>query len=115
MLHRFGLGPFCRFSITPLDIAGVYLLVSDDEILYIGETCNLNHRFNTRSYGSYGFITPAACYQGGQSTNCKINMLVLHQFEMKQPLMLYFLKTNEHKRIEKELLHLYKTTFNSKV
>ena len=113
-LHRFGLGPFCRFYVTPLEVAGVYLLASNSEILYIGETCNLNQRFNNRSYGSYGFITPAACYHGGQSTNCKINHLVLQQFEIGQPVLLYFLQTNDHKRIERELLKLFHTPYNVK-
>lgn len=115
MLHRFGLGPFCRFLITPLDLAGIYILVAQNEILYIGETCNLNQRFNNRCYGSYGFISPNACYKGGQSTNCKINMLVLQQFEIGHSVKLYFLMTAEHKHIERKLLHLYKTPFNSQV
>ena len=113
-LHRFGLGPFCRFHITPLNLAGVYLLVSNDKILYIGQTRNLHQRFNNRCYGSYGFITPSACYQGGQSTNCKINHLVLHHFEIGQTLLLYFLQTTEHKRIERELLQLFHTPYNVK-
>jgi hypothetical protein len=93
-------------------VAGVYLLVCNGELLYIGETINLKRRFNDRRYGSYGFISPAACYVGGQSTNCKINHLVLQLFEAGHPVLFYFLQTLEHKRIEKELLLHFYTPYN---
>ena len=111
-LHKYGSGAFCRFSVMTDNVSGVYLLVADSALLYIGQTCNLNQRFNNKSYGSYSFITPAACYEGGQSTNCKINQLVLRQFEIGQPVLLYFLPTHEHKRIEKELLQHFSTPHN---
>ena len=112
-LHRFGLGPFCSFSVNADNVPGVYILVSNGELLYIGQTCNLNQRFNNKVFGSYGFITPNACYEGGQSTNFKINQLVLRKFEAGEPVLLYFLPTLEHKRIEKELLHFH-TPYNSR-
>lgn len=113
-MHRFGLGPFCSFSIHADNVPGVYLLVSNRELLYIGQTSNLYQRFNNRVLGSYGFITPQACYEGGQSTNCKINHLVLQQFEAGSPVMLYFLQTEEHKQLERKLLRHFKTPFNIK-
>ena len=111
-LNKFGSGAFCHFSITADNLSGVYLLVADGELLYIGETYNLNQRFNNRSYGSYGFITPAACYEGGQITNCKINKLVLKHFEAGNPLRLYFIETEEHKQVERVLLQSFVTPFN---
>ncbi len=111
-LHRHGNGAFCRFNVNAGNVAGVYLLVCDGELLYIGQTCNLNQRFNNSRFGSYGVITPAACYEGGQTTNCKINHLILLQFEMRYPVQLYFLPTLEHKRIEKELLQNFFTLYN---
>ena len=90
------------------------LVDENDEILYIGQTCNLRQRFNNSNYGSYGFITPAACYEGGQSTNCKINHLVLKYFEAGTPIRLYFLKTLAHKLVEKELLSEFQTPYNKK-
>ena len=88
------------------------MLVSSGDVLYVGETCNLHQRFNNSRYGSYGFITPASCYVGGQSTNCKLNHLVLQQFEARLPVLLYFLQTREHKRVEKELLLHFCTLYN---
>ena len=112
-LLKQGTGAFCRFSIDAEEDAGVYVMTDEnDKILYIGQTCNLCQRFNNSSYGSYGFITPAACYEGGQSTNCKINHLVLQHFEAGRPVLLYFLPTEEHKRVERELLQYFSTPYN---
>ena len=72
-----GKGAFCRFVIDAEDVPGVYLWLVDDEIIYIGETKNLRKRFNT----GYGNISPRNCYLGGQSTNCKMNKVVLEYFE----------------------------------
>lgn len=113
-LHKFGAGAFCRFSVKADDVSGVYLLVDHGEVLYIGQTNNLYLRFNNHTYGSYGFITPSACYAGGQSTNCKINQLVLRYYEDGNTLQLYFLQTGKHKLIERELLGNIKTPYNNK-
>lgn len=91
----------------------MYLLTDGDRnILYIGETRNLRQRFNDSRFGSYGHPTPAACYVGGQSTNLRINKLVLKHFEAGNPLRLYFMPTHEHKRIEKELLQHFHPPYN---
>ena len=91
----------------------MYLLTDGDRnILYIGETHNLRQRFNNSRFGSYGFITPAACYKGGQSTNLRINQLVLKHFETKKPLRLYFMETADHKQVERVLLQSFVTPFN---
>lgn len=113
-LHKYGDGAFCRFSIHTDNVAGVYLLICEGELLYIGQTCNLNQRFNNSRFGSYGFITSVACYTGGQMTNCKINQLVLKYFEEKTPLQLYFLPTSRYKEIERFLLSHISTSFNEK-
>ncbi len=91
----------------------MYLLTDGDgNILYIGETRNIRQRFNDSRFGSYGFITPAACYVGGQSTNCKINHLVLKCFEAGNPLRLYFMETSHHKQVERVLLQSFVTPLN---
>ena len=112
-LLKQGTGAFCRFSIDAEEVAGVYLLTDgDDNILYIGETRNLRQRFNNSRFGSYGFISPAACYEGGQSTNLRINKLVLKHFETGNPLRLYFMETSHHKQVERVLLQTFVTPYN---
>ena len=105
-----GKGAFCRFVIDAEDVPGVYLWIVDGEIIYIGETKNLRKRFNT----GYGNISPRNCYLGGQSTNCKMNKVVLEYFEAGKQIKLYFLKTDDYKRVELELLSKISTRYNVK-
>lgn len=81
-LNKYGEGPFCHFRIRAekqtLDSLGVYGIVQNPStVLYVGKctgtTSTLGKRFNT----GYGTISPRNCYEGGQSTNCRINHLIL--------------------------------------
>ena len=105
-----GNGAFCHFSIDVSSCAGVYLWVVDKEIIYIGETENLHHRFNM----GYGNISPRNCYKGGQSTNCKMNKLVLELYEQGKNIDLYFYETANYKVVERELLKRINTPYNVK-
>ena len=105
-----GKGAFCRFSIKADNWPGVYLWVSDGKIIYIGETIKLRQRFNT----GYGHIEPINCYAGGQSTNCKMNKVVLEYYEKGKAIHLYFFQTTDNKRVELELLTNIKTPYNVK-
>ncbi|MDD2476893.1 MAG: GIY-YIG nuclease family protein [Dysgonamonadaceae bacterium] len=110
LLSHFGKGAFCRFSINAGDCPGVYLWVVDDSIIYIGETENLKKRFNM----GYGRIAPRNCYIGGQSTNCKMNKVILNLYEQGKTVSLYFYNTTDYKRIELELLRKIDTKYNVK-
>lgn len=109
-LLKQGQGPFCHFTITTSNYAGVYLWIVDKEIIYIGETEDLNRRFNM----GYGNISPRNCYKGGQSTNCKMNKLVLDLFEQGKIINLYFYETKYYKEVERELLKKFNTLYNVK-
>lgn len=109
-LLKYGRGAFCRFSITAGNWRGVYLWVSEGKIIYIGETENLRERFNM----GYGNISPRNCYRGGQSTNCKMNQIILELYEKGQKVELYFLETLNNKAVELELLKNIKTLYNVK-
>ena len=109
MLPRGG-GPFCRFSIQAPQAPGVYLWVAEGQLLYIGETVNLRQRFNT----GYGAISPRNCYAGGQSTNCKMNQVVLDYYNRGTPIQLYFFPTQRYKQVELELLGKLNTPYNVK-
>lgn len=105
-----GKGAFCHFSINAPSTSGVYVWVAGDNIIYIGETQNLAQRFNM----GYGNISPRNCYVGGQSTNCKMNKIVMEYYEKHTPIELYFYETAQYKQIEIELLRRYKTKYNVK-
>lgn len=109
LLHH-GKGAFCRFSINAPAVAGVYIWVVENEIIYIGETSNLATRFN-RGYGS---ISPRNCFVGGQSTNCKMNKVVMEYYERHTPVNLYFYETKHYKQVELELLCHCHTKYNVK-
>lgn len=108
--HCYGNGPFCRFKINADPQPGVYLWVVDHTIIYIGETNNLKKRFNT----GYGNISPRNCFKGGQTTNCKMNQVVLKMAKENKYVNLYFYKTDKYKDVEKELLKSINTEYNKK-
>lgn len=93
-----GKGTFCEFQIDCEAQAGVYLWVVDDEIIYIGETNNLKRRFNQ----GYGVIHPRNCFVGGQSTNCKMNKVVLEVYKKEKEIKIYFYRTDNYKQVELE-------------
>ncbi len=98
-LNKYGEGPFCRFRIQVipfLDTVGVYAITEGNKkVLYIGKctgtTSTLAKRFN---YG-YGSIQPRNCYKRGQSTNCRINRLVLESVKNGEGLSLFFHKCKD--------------------
>jgi len=105
-----GTGAFCRFSINAGEWPGVYLWMVDNKIIYIGETEGLQRRFNM----GYGHISPRNCYIGGQSTNCKMNQVVLDLYEQGKTVSLYFYKTKDYKQVELILLRNIRTAYNVK-
>ena len=108
-LNQYGAGPFCRFKIpNHYEQCGVYALVCDGQVMYIGECVNLSRRFNM----GYGIINPRNSFVGGQETNCRINHLILQTTQASKDLSLWFYPTEEHKKIEEELLRTMNTPWN---
>ena len=100
-LHKHGHGTFCKFRISvPKGLAGVYALVVDGSVRYIGECEDLGKRFNM----GYGNISPRNCYEGGQRTNCKINRRVLDVSKAGGRVDLYFHPTPLRQTVEKQLV-----------
>lgn len=62
----------------------------------------------------YSSISPRNCYVGGQSTNCKMNKMVLSLFEQGKRVSLYFNITTDYKRVELELIREVVTPYNVK-
>jgi len=99
-LNRYGSGPFCKFKILRnMEFSGVYALVVNGEVRYIGKCVGLSSRYNM----GYGNISPRNCFVGGQETNCRINNLVLQQIKARSDVLLWFLATDEYKSVEREL------------
>lgn len=109
-LNKYGGGAFCKFRINPkgIGVSGVYALFRDNDLLYIGKCVNLAKRFNS----GYGNISPKNCYEGGQSTNCRINKMIHLLCDDIQKISLYFYPTSYQSEIEKELINYYKPKNN---
>ena len=108
-LNPYGQGPFCRFKIPNyLDQCGVYALVCDDQVVYIGECVHLARRFNM----GYGTINPRNCFVGGQETNCRINHLIFQAVQENQRVSLWFYATAQYKKLESQLLQTVPTPWN---
>jgi hypothetical protein len=108
-LNKYGRGPFCKFKIPRnYKTSGVYAIVADGEIKYIGECVNLSSRYNM----GYGVISPRNCYKGGQETNCRINNLILQEASQGNQLSLWFFETDDYKKIEIKLLEKHNPEWN---
>ena len=109
-LHKFGKGPFCKFTIDRKHSGkiGVYIIVLDGDICYVGECIDLKDRFNA----GYGNISPRNCFVGGQLTNCRINSLILKSFKNNKSVLLYFLETNNRSRVERALIKKLRPVWN---
>ena len=109
-LLEVGTGPFCKFKI-PKDNdkrSGVYYLLVNEEIKYIGECKNLLNRFNW----GYGNISPRNCYKGGQITNCRINSFILNSYIEGEEIYLFFYETDNRFRVERKLINYYQPKWN---
>lgn len=96
-LHKHGGGSFCRFKIKSLeriDGLGVYGVIEEGgKLLYIGKCTGLTSTLLKRFNYGYGRIQPRNCYEGGQSTNCRINRLVLEAVKNGKMLSVFFHET----------------------
>jgi len=99
-LNRYGKGPFCKFRIpNNHTVSGVYAIVVESKVKYIGECLNLSFRYNM----GYGIISPRNCFKGGQETNCRVNNLVYHAANAGRKISLCFLQTKDYKAVENKL------------
>lgn len=111
--HRYGSGPFCRFSLRGLPIdAGVYVLTVDRTPVYVGECQNLAQRWGL---GGYGSIQPRNCFPGGQQTNCRINNLVLLVAEAESVVELWFRESDQRHAEETVLMQRLRPAWNAQL
>lgn len=110
-LNGYGHGPFCKFKVpNGIDKSGVYALLVNDDIEYIGQCEKLSPRWNT----GYGNISPKNCFEGGQSTNCRVNNLILNAFKGGNQINLFFHETKDIDAIEADLINKLKPGWNIK-
>lgn len=99
-LNMYGKGPFGKFRIpNNYNVSGVYAVVVEGELKYIGECLNLSSRYNM----GYGIISPRNCFVGGQETNCRLNNLIYQTANAGRKISLWFMQTKDYKAIERKL------------
>ena len=97
--------PFCDFSIDKkfTENTGVYIFLVNREIKYAGRSqyrVNTDHALRQR-IRDYGNISPRNCYDPkGQSTNCRINKIIMDCTNKGEVVELYFLELEDQKEIE---------------
>jgi hypothetical protein len=108
-----GEGPFCKFSVSNkwLGRPGVYVVIVDGALVYVGECECLVRRVNQ----GYGRIAPRNCFVGGQSTNVRINRLIREAVLQAQTVELAFCCTDTRKRIESRMINILTPRWNRAV
>jgi len=102
-MNRYAAGPFCSFELPEASpLSGVYALTVNNSVEYIGETENLERRFGPTGYGR---IVGRNLHVDGQSTNCKVNSLVLQVYQAGESVGVWFSPAaSERKAIESRLV-----------
>ncbi len=112
-LNCHGRGPFCRFKTPGLPpVSGVYALAVDDEVVYAGKATDLASRWGSRGYGS---ISPANCFVGGQSTNCRVNHEILLATRAGSAVEVWFREVADAGRAERDLIRRLNPAWNIQV
>ncbi|NQU75088.1 MAG: GIY-YIG nuclease family protein [Planctomycetes bacterium] len=105
-----GHGPFCRFVMRGAPpTSGVYSLALNGQVVYVGKCVSLARRFGPTGYG---LISPKNCFEGGQSTNCKVNYLTLQATRSGSRVEVWFHETAAPEPIEAKLIEWLQPRWN---
>ena len=109
-LHPHGGGPFCRIKLDDLPASScVYAITLEDNLVYLGAAGSLADRWGSSQYGK---IQPRNCYVGGQTTNCRINNLLLLEARRRSLVELWRYETPERKQVESVLIDALNPPWN---
>lgn len=112
-LNDHGTGPFCRFTIaSAVHTSGVYVITLVEQPIYAGKCRHLARRFGPQGYGA---IQPKNCFAGGQSTNCKVNNLILQHARRGQQVGLWFHAVAEPAPVERDVILKIGPPWNAQV
>lgn len=86
---------------------GVYILRNNGKVVYVGKTTNLENRWSHRNYGA---ISPRNVFEGGQSTNCKINHYINEH--RNDNIEIEYFESDDIDNLETLLINAYKPELN---
>jgi hypothetical protein len=105
-------GPFCYLELSNairVEGSGVYVVTTDRDVVYVGECRDLGVRFGPSQYGA---ISARNCHSDGQSTNCKLNGLILQSAKAGHRTEVWFHASDVRKILEAELIRHLKPPWN---
>lgn len=107
--HKYGSGSFCRFDIPDgyREAEGVYVLLCDRKVMYVGECEDLSNR-----YRGYGHVSQRMTQVGGQPTNCRINHLIFESMQRGSQVELYFHPSRDRMNLESFLIERFAPAWN---
>lgn len=101
-LNAHGDGPFCEFTVPGLPSApGVYAVTVAGAVVYVGISVDIRQRWSPMGYGR---ISPRNCFEGGQSTNCKVNHAILLESRAGRAIELWIHETGQPRPLEAQLI-----------
>lgn len=116
-LNKYGSSKFCKFKVSGVDLnhGGIYVFVVNGKVKYVGKT---NQTFEKRfSANGYGSISPRNCFEGGQSTNCKLNAQMNNWYNNKDKIEIYIttdkLSETQINNLEDSLLATFNFALNT--
>lgn len=111
--NRYASGPFCRLGVPAAPRAsGVYAVLVDSHVRYVGQCQDLAQRFGPRGYGE---IHPRNCHHDGQTTNCKVNARILEAAKGGLSAVVWFHPTENPGAFEAELIRSLAPSWNGTV
>lgn len=111
--NRYAAGPFGYMALPAAPSApGVYVVFVNDEARYVGEGQDLAERFGPMGYGQ---IHPRNCHHDGQSTNCKLNSLVLKEAKEGRTSEVWFRFSTERRLLEAKLISELNPPWNGRL
>lgn len=109
-LHTHGEGPFCQFEVdfrAYEGSEGVFLIIVDDTVKYIGRSSDIGKYIYDISN-----VSPSACYEGGQMTVCRINTKIHQAVRENMDVTVWATVSNYSDQIKQELLERYHPSWN---
>ena len=99
---------YCKFNVPSLPSRpGIYILRDNGVIVYVGKTKNLMKRW---SHTNYGLISPRNVFEGGQSTNCKINHYINEH--RNDDIEIEYIESDDIDSFETSLINAYEPMLN---
>ena len=91
---------YCSFKIDAPKRSGVYWILLDGEVVYIGRAKCLHNRLSTQ----YGTVSPRHPFKGGQLQKCRTNAKINKALDAGSTVVFRWERCQDYKDREKRML-----------